>query len=247
MKLTLRYSELRKLLAPVIPHASTDDNLPVLCTIPVAVCGDYVVAQATNRFTAAFQRIVPATGIPKAGFETRIRRADATRALTLLRPSRGSDPEIVWSVDHVGRMRFKAAEGGLAIGLAEIDLTMVAPTISGGETDNYPNLSKLLPTTFDDACPEAGFNIEYLGYFRTALDANFLSGARYQGLQIRMGAKNKPLIVAAGPDFIGVIMPRRPTDDRSGRDLPGVPEFVNGWANTIPVVTYAAPPAEVGV
>jgi hypothetical protein len=115
MKIALLYSELRELLAPVIPHAGTDDMLPVLCTIPIATSGEHLVAQATDRFTAAFKRVKPATR-PPARFAVLLQAADAKRLLNLLRPSRGTDPEITVEVTKSGEILVSSKSPGFALG-----------------------------------------------------------------------------------------------------------------------------------
>lgn len=227
MKVTLSYSELRKLFAPVIPHAGTDDMLPVLTRIAVATSGAYLVAQATDRFTAAFQRVQPKVA-PPAGFGLLIAAADAKRMIHLLRPIRGSDPAVVIEIDKHGGVHVSSESPGLALGFSGIDVTFSSPVL--GE-NSFPDMASLIPATTDESVAEISFSLTLLTRFKAGVEgANQVSGHRDHRLacQIHMPDRmNKPLILTAGPDFIGVVMPRR-------HDGESVPALLATWRDQIP-------------
>lgn len=227
MKIVLTYSELRALLHPVIPHAGTDDNLPVLTTVAVASSGAYLVAQATDRFTAGFKRVQPAAKPPK-GFGVLMQRSDAQRLLNLLRPDRGSDPQITLTVKD-GQIRVETKSAGLALGFVGFDVSFLQP-ILGHEKNQFPDLGGLLPkrADFEKAAAASGFNLTFLTRFRAAMDASNLS-KHEQTLVIHMGSTPaKPLIVTVEDDFVGIIMPRRSTWPTS------TVEIIDDWRDMVP-------------
>lgn len=230
MKVSLSYSELRKLFAPVLPHAGTDDMLPVLTRIAVASSGPYLVAQATDRFTAAFQRVWLASA-PPAGFGVLLEASDAKRLVHLLRPIRGTDPLIEISVDDNGAVRVASESPGLALGFEGINLRFSSPVL--GE-NAFPDMASLIPEVGDDyeAVAEAVFDITLLSRFKAATDAANLGkvGNKRIGCQILMPSQpTKPLTVAVGADFIGMLMPR----NRSA-GMETVASRLHGWLNTVP-------------
>lgn len=225
----LKYSELRALLYPVIPHAGTDDMLPVLCQIPITEHSGYLVAQATNRFTAAFKRVKPEKKPPK-GFATAIEIHAAKKLLTLLRPIRGHDPAIELRADG-DKIHVQTETSGFQFGFAHVGFTL--DCVDTGPSVKFPDVGSLLPEDLAATVSEQAFNYDLLTTFKAALDGR----ARYERtLLIRMGATpNKPMLVTVTGDhlgdFVGMIMPRRTSGDGSigAEHFPGV---VTSWAET---------------
>lgn len=232
MKVCLSFSELRKLLAPVLPHASSDDMLPVLNRVAIAVSGAYLVAQATDRFTAALQRVAVAE-TPDTRFRVLLEASDARRMLHLLRPLKGSDPTVTIEVDDVGGVHVSASDAGLALGFRGIDVSFSAPVLSDS---SFPDLSTLLPKDFDEHVGEMSFDLAMLTKFKAAVDEAHRgqpagdAGSRRICSIHTPSTPGKPLVVTAGPDFVGLVMPRRPLD--SGHAF--VPEVVDSWRGTVP-------------
>lgn len=235
MKVSLLYSELRALLAPVIPFAGADDMLPILQRIAVATSGPYLVAQATDRFTAGFQRIQPGTPV-EGEFTLLLQATDAKRMLNLLRPLRGSDPKVAIEVDDHGVVHVSADDAGLALGFRGIDVSFSSPVIG----DGFPDLVSVLPKDLDESVGEIGLNLELFSKFRTALDLNKdgSQSKRRLPFAIHMPASiGKPVVVTAGDDFVGIIMPLRPENH------PGIPAQLDIWRGMLPRNGVKAPDA----
>lgn len=231
MKVSLSYSELRKLFAPVVPHAGRDDMLPVLMRIAVAASGGYLVAQATDRFTAAFQRVALAEA-PPAGFAVLLEASDAKRLIHLLRPIRGSDPTVTIELDGHGGVHVSAEDAGLALGFRGIDVSFSSPVLTA---NSFPDLSGLLPKDFNQHVGEQSFNLNMLTKFKAAVEEANRGALGDEGARalcsIHMpSAPNKPLVFTAGPDFVGLVMPRR----NHGSAHLTVPEALDSWRGTIP-------------
>lgn len=243
MKIVLTYTELRALLAPVIPHACTDDMLPVLCRIAVATSGDQLVAQATNRFTAAFQRVKPAKRPPKT-FGVQIHVRDAKRLLHLLRPIKDSNPSITLDVDKDGSLAVSADDDGLALGFSGVNLRF--PSVLGDGGGQFPNLSTLMPTEFDDkkVAAAVGLNPDLLHAFKAAADqVRRTDGDHAATVYLHMpepGNKNRTACaVTIGRDFIGLIMPRASLGGRALSQRAAASSEVRAvldtWRDQIPV------------
>jgi hypothetical protein len=78
--------ELRRLFEPVLPFAGSDDLPPVLTGVHLVTRGDYLVAEATDRFALAVNRLQPQVGIRTEG-------GQLASASTVARKSDGK----VWS------------------------------------------------------------------------------------------------------------------------------------------------------
>jgi hypothetical protein len=235
MKVSLLYSELRALLAPVIPFAGTDDMLPILQRIAIATSGPYLVAQATDRFTAGFQRVQPSAPVD-GEFTLLLMACDAKRMLHLLRPLRGSDPKVTITIDEHGVVHVSADDAGLALGFRGIDVSFSSPVIG----DGFPDLVSVLPKDLTDTVGEVGLNLDLLTKFRTALELNRESGGpKRLPFAIHMPTSvGKPITITAGDDFVGIVMPLRPENHS------GIPAQLDTWRPMIPRNGIKAPATE---
>lgn len=96
-RIDLTTRELHGLIAPVIPHASTDAELPQLNTVHLQVRGNVLYAVATDRFTMAATRL--ALHDPVDDFDVTIDRADAAAMLRLFTFSKEDDPNLTLIID----------------------------------------------------------------------------------------------------------------------------------------------------
>lgn len=240
MKIVLTYSELRALLAPVIPHAATDDMLPSICQIPIAESNGFLVAQATDRFTAAFKRIKPNTPAPE-GFATSFATADARRLLSLLKPGRGSDPEIEIEPTDTGDVKVTSKSGGFSLGFTELRLAFPSPDLFSS-SNSFPDMGGLLPKSCDNAVSFGGFNLRFLARFNIAIEVEF--GDNNSAAGLRFGdSPNKPLLVSVGQDFLGLIMPRRLIGEGVSTGDP-TPAVVESFRAIVPRFGAKAPSSE---
>lgn len=98
-RIDLTTRELHELVAPVLPHASTDKELPELGVIRVEVRDSVVYAVATDRYTMAVTR--------HRVFDTAddtvisIDRSDAAAMLKLFKYTKDDDPQLKLVIDKV--------------------------------------------------------------------------------------------------------------------------------------------------
>jgi hypothetical protein len=97
MSITIKATDLRDLLAPVIPHASTDRTLPLLNSVLIRSAGEYVTASATNRYALALHRMKPEAVEP--GFRAVVPVASIKRLLTIFKATRANDPILSLTAD----------------------------------------------------------------------------------------------------------------------------------------------------
>lgn len=91
--------DLHQLIAPVLPHASTDGELPALNCVHLQVTGHVLYAVATDRYTLAATRH-PIDGFAEAT-TVDIDRTDAAAALKLFTFSKDEDPKLTLIIDTV--------------------------------------------------------------------------------------------------------------------------------------------------
>jgi hypothetical protein len=101
--LSLPTSELHHLLAPVIPHAGTDLDLPQLSAIRLELTGDILYAAATDRSTLAATRQPLAEPMPEAAVT--LDRDGAQAILRVFKHTRDENPVL----------RLDIATGGLRV------------------------------------------------------------------------------------------------------------------------------------
>jgi hypothetical protein len=100
-RIDMTASELRALIAPVIPHASTDADEPHLSVIRIECAEKRVYAIATDRYTLAAERHrLPETlrlwGIPAP---VHVDLLSAKTALALFKPTKDWDPVLKITID----------------------------------------------------------------------------------------------------------------------------------------------------
>ena len=98
-RIDLTTRELHALIAPVLPHASTDASQPQLGCINLEVRGDVLSAVASDRYSLAATR--HALDEPADDLTLLIDRADAAAMLKLYSFSKDVDPRLTLVVDTV--------------------------------------------------------------------------------------------------------------------------------------------------
>ncbi|GAA2092420.1 hypothetical protein [Actinomadura alba] len=97
-RIDLTTRELHGLIAPVLPHTSTDPTMPPLNCISLEVSSDVLYAAASDRYTLAASR--HALEEPTASLKLLIDRGDAAAMLKLFTFSKDEDPQLVLIVDQ---------------------------------------------------------------------------------------------------------------------------------------------------
>lgn len=192
-----------RILANVLPSASKDDTLPVLCGVRVTVTADRITVAATDRYTISEDYITRGKddeAWPDAAFT--LARSDVDRIVKLCKADKLSP--LTLSLDG-GRVT--ASGWDLSVGCATVD----------GE---FPRTERLYPA--DDWGPrhgwtEAGFNPQYFGRFAKICSGT--NGTKPE-LTVRLdfygdgNVTRKPVLVTVPgyESFRGLIMPIRLAD-----------------------------------
>lgn len=228
--LTITARNLRDLLAPVLPLAGSDHDLPVLCAVLLRVQGRYLTATTTDRFRVGICRHEFATAEDggeggDADFRALVRTADVRRVLSTFKPTRYLDPLLSLTVDG-DRLVVESDDGTLDGGVsARLGLPL--------ERGEYPKVDSIVVealTADTNRVDTFGVNPAFL--------ADFKHAARHgMPLVVRPGIKpSKPVGVMCGEHFVGAIMPRRVIGTSStdaGTEAQAVAETVTGWYDAL--------------
>ncbi|MFD7645727.1 hypothetical protein ACFV4P_34365 [Kitasatospora sp. NPDC059795] len=191
-------NDLHRLIGQLAPHICTDDTLPPLTGIHLQVTGGRLTAAATDRHTIAIAtRETEETDEP-SDWTALLDRADL-HALRTLFPARTAGQGL--------RLTYRPPtaedpDGRLLFTLHGRTLTLSA---NAGRAARFPKLRPIVSTALE-AEPRltspACFNADYLARWRKAAD-------RYTPITVWSAGPEAPLVVAIGPDFLGLQMPVR--------------------------------------
>lgn len=200
--ITIELSELRTLLARVIPFAADSKlyagALPVIESVYLQVRGEYLIATATDRYVLGMARTRVEDG---DGFEALLKVTDAKHILTTFKSRKGILTKVTLT-----------REGSTADG-ATLTVTLADGLFAGADdlTAKYGLIDGQFPKTHElfskwEAPAEAaatGYNPKYLARFAHVTDN------RDEPIQLASGGSEKSTIVQAGDYFLGAIMPVR--------------------------------------
>jgi DNA polymerase III sliding clamp (beta) subunit (PCNA family) len=195
--ITLTGRELTALVAPVIPHASTDRVLPLLASVYVRARGPWVTAMTTDRYRIGFQRVRP-TEPPQDGFAALIPLHVLARIRGVFKTTRHTDPVITLTIDD-DTLRVTASDGLDGLTGAMLEFHLPSPV------KDWPNVDLLIIAAINSE-PQAGpsrlsVNPKYLADFRLGQPA-------YGPIIITStGSDRKPFMIRVGDDFVGLIVP----------------------------------------
>ena len=205
----IKASDLRDLLAPIVPLASSDDYLPVINAVRLRTQGKTLTAAATDRFRAGMTRHeLEASG----GKVTAIVPIAAIRsALTTFRPvgsgKRRRDPELKVTMTATRFTIEGKATAGHDTKIAVACLNAAFPAVES-------IILKAIQPPPDDAIPRAwlGMAPRLLAGFEaaTAPACNPQTRSRSNTLVMHVGADIGSAIgITVGDHFVGCLMPRR--------------------------------------
>ncbi|GAA2279203.1 hypothetical protein GCM10010149_23630 [Nonomuraea roseoviolacea subsp. roseoviolacea] len=209
--------ELRQFLGAVLPHASTDDSLPVLTMVTFEATGDMLHALATDRYTLAIARhplpdpapdkvtlTVPAAALGAVLRQIKV-RADVRLTLTSdgLTLDQLSDPRLTYRLHATGE----------------------APLLA--DWRNWiANRLTAKPEPVVTSARGVALNPDYLARFRAA-------SRDHLPLEIRPAGRC--MVITCGTHFLGLVTPM---------DLTKMSEYstdpLTGWLSTPPADTNAA-------
>lgn len=213
---TLKASQFRNLVSPVIPLASLGHDIPLLAAVLIEGHGHYLTATATDRYRMGVQRIK--TGEDVTGFTALVSTRSLRSILSIFKTTRSFNP--VLSIAIKDDTLAIEATGALDMD-GFVSGSMAWPLVTG----EYPKTRSIIATAQAQAT-EGDF------LFNPALMADF-KAAQHQGDPMLMrGTAGKAIFVQVGDDFVGCIMPV--AAERG-------PEFDADWsAHFAPVVKVEA-------
>lgn len=195
--------DLADFLAPVIPHAAGIHDAPILNGIHFVTRGGYLIASATDRYTAAMhRRRVNGGDAPVVdGLRATVPLAAIRQILSVFRPARGEDPSLTLTFDAE---TLTVAASGYLSGFAVADASWrLAPGV-------YPRSGGIWPATE----PEAGVSTVALNptYLARLTHATRRGGPVQLYLRPpRTSGGPDSVIARVGDDFIALIQPARMT------------------------------------
>ena len=195
IELTAR--SLAGLVRPVIPFADHSGFTPILGSVRLSVHGDYLTAAATDRFRVGIKRL--RLDDAPDGFEAVVPLAAIKQLLTVFKPTRLLDPVVTLSVED-GRLTAVQAYG--------MDFEQAKFTFALAVGD-YPKIESVLVGHKPQPSESIAVHAKYLADFKSAVTTG-------EPLEVSFGGHMKPVIVTAGEDFIGAVMPVRPQREDGG-------------------------------
>jgi DNA polymerase-3 subunit beta len=196
---TTTASQLRTLLAPVLPFADQGDSLPILSTLRVRGHGEWVTAFATDRYRAALQRVrIEAP----ADLDVNIPITSARLMLATFKTTRALDPELTL-VFNKDTNRVSVESGSIGLGMFD---ARVSFALYDGE---YPKALSILLTAAEAepvAVADVGLNPHFMADFRHVAQ-------RHEPMRVKAGEPGRPIFVAIGDDFRAAQMPVRSASD----------------------------------
>lgn len=190
---TLTASQLRDLVAPVVPLAGKDESLPLLKSVLIRSSGPYLTATATDRYRMGIKRMRTEEP-PPAGLRAVVSLSALKSILSIFKPTRTHNPELrlTFEGDTV-----RVESGFLFEGVGSASI--VHPLVEG----DYPPVDRLVRDAIGreqgDAVP-VGLNPTLLGDFRHAQQMG-------EPLILRCSGPKSPVLVHVGEDFIGLVTP----------------------------------------
>lgn len=195
----------------VLPHTDGTEELPTIHRVRLDVTDHEIQALATSQFTAAIARLADDslvdTGASEEAWTIDLFPSDLAAVAKMFKP--GKDEQITLRVDlqRDDRVTFTDVSG-LFDGRA-----YTVPSI-GNDLD-FPDVRRFIADTMD---AERGI-VGTVTYTGDLLRRFASSAATYNdSLHIEPTSDGRPFVVTVGDNFIGLLMPRRNTDETTAED-----------------------------
>lgn len=151
--------DLHQLVKPVLPHASTDAELPQLNSIRLECTHRTLYAVATDRYTLGASRHV-LEEVPGDDFAILVDRVDAKNMLNLFGYSKNVDPMLTVTVDKVpvplGRPDISAQALGLTVESEDGTRLLLHDRLNYDQADTLSSWRKILaPLLYRKLAPAA--------------------------------------------------------------------------------------------
>ena len=221
--------DFRRGLKSVLPHTSTDEDLPALCRIRLDVGPQNVTITATDRFTAALAIVSVHAHLDTDGEETELSwigtidlvPADAKSILGIFNApkDKGDEPQYI--------LRIEADENHVTV----ID--------SSGLIDGH---SLKVPRITDDAFPRLEKLFGQYHYAKATLVEDIAVNGKFQSrFAIASSCYDEPLIIQTttagraqfircGESFLGLLIPVHVSEDDTARHT----EWRKAWDQRLP-------------
>ena len=221
--LTIGIRQLRELVTPVMPFASTDPMLPILSAVQIETSGRWLVATATDRFRLVMNR----EGSPDGDWpdwSAVIPTSTLRNILTTFKPLRGLDTDLTLTVEE-NKLEVTAA------GLLDMSEATIAYRLTDGE---YPKVKKIIRTALAAVVSDA----------QTGLNPALLRDLpKSPALRFKITSPSDPVLFTDGENLVGCIMPRRlVSSDPAGRPFVSLD---NDWMDGILAATTQSEPERV--
>lgn len=226
---TLTYAEFVSLTDPVTPFASRDETLPLLTGVRITASGGYVIARATDRYRAAFQRVrvtrPDGESLPD-GFDALVSARAIAAIKRTFKPARRFVVDLTLTVtSDTLTVEASGTLGGFGSGG-----TLRFDLIQG----NYPPIENLIPWGVRDGAASMALNAASLA------DLAKVAPVGMHGVGpvvIHPAPRGKPVLITHGEDFVALIQPVRFDDDKEGDKTSG-----DTWRSILAAPTPAAKP-----
>lgn len=226
----------RDLVRPVLPHAASGAELPILNAVHLYTRAGHVIAEATDRYTLGISR---AETTSPDGFDVVLSLSAVHRILTMFKPSRKVNATLTFTTSPT-------PSAGAAYGCEIVTVTGDAVPGMAGATlrfdhagHHFPAVRKVVAAVIDGDPQLAGPGPD-LGQDATGPDvdgytaaylARFAAATRKCEPMVCHRTRSGVLIVTVGADFLGAIMAARLTAD--------APQAARSWAAVLPKHTSA--------
>ncbi|GGQ66181.1 hypothetical protein [Kitasatospora griseola] len=222
MSVTL--TDLPGIIRRLAPHISTDATLPTLHGICLEATGTHLLACATDRYTFALTcHEAPETSV-HAPWRAFIAKSDLTALKALFTGRRG---RIEHTLSYEPAKFTDLSAGWLTVSDGDRSLRLSA---NAPRADRFPKWRPLFANALaaePRLTEEAHFNADFLARWQHA------PADRHEPLTLWSAGADKPLLVAAGHDFLGLHMPVR--RDSSAVDHRDRAALRTTWADALTV------------
>ncbi|WP_029899554.1 DNA translocase FtsK [Nocardia brasiliensis] len=229
ISITVGTADLRHALTAVIVHACTEDEMPSVHRVRLAVDTENITVTATDRFTAGLAIVSIWHGEDIEGCAVDLLPDDVKKILAIFKAGKDSgadEPDYMLRLDiapeHVTVTDCSGMLDGRALKVprlpADTGILCVVPKLIAEQHGSGPTL-----------LADMVVGGEFLARFKAA------ANAYGEPLEIEAHVASRGLLMRCGESFLGMLMPRiRPADDLRARD------WAQGWDRRLPEIVAAA-------
>jgi len=211
--LNISVQQLRELVTPTIPFASTDYTLPALNAVQIHSRGPWLIATATDRFRLIMHRTKSPDG-NWPNWSASIPTATLRNILATFKTTRGLDTDLTLTISDDGHTIEVAAVGLMDMSAATITYPL--------ETSAFPKVSKILTKALAAEVSDTQVGLS------PALLRDLPKTA--STLRFKVTSPRDPVLFTDGENLVGCIMPKRLSSDGEVGSIVSLDE---AWTDTI--------------